>query len=92
MLLANGGVHSVTSTGTLSISHSVRQCADYNVRSGFYQYIINTSLELKLVYTINMTGADDLQGLLRFLTKDAKLPLAVAMSKVKDLKEMDLAR
>ncbi|SMR49337.1 unnamed protein product [Zymoseptoria tritici ST99CH_3D1] len=35
-------------------------------------------------------SAVDLQSLLRFLTKDAKLPLALAMSKVKDLQAANL--
>ncbi|KJX97930.1 hypothetical protein TI39_contig452g00021 [Zymoseptoria brevis] len=35
-------------------------------------------------------SANDIQSLLRFLTKDAKLPLATAMSKVKDLQALHL--
>lgn len=39
-----------------------------------------------------MAGTVDLQQLLRFLTKDAKLPLATAMTKVNDLQQAQLAR
>lgn len=39
-----------------------------------------------------MANVVDIQALLRFLTKDAKVPLALAMSKVKDLKEANLTR
>jgi hypothetical protein len=39
-----------------------------------------------------MTTPSELQALLRFLSKDAKLPLATAMSKVKELQKANLAR
>lgn len=39
---------------------------------------------------LSMASAQDLQALLRFLSKDAKLPLAQAISKVKDLQAAKL--
>ena len=39
-----------------------------------------------------MSASVDLQALLRFLTKDAKVPLATAMAKVKDLQQAQLTR
>ncbi len=39
-----------------------------------------------------MSTAEELQALLRFLSKDAKLPLAIAMSKVKALQSAGLNR
>jgi len=36
-------------------------------------------------------SAADIQALLRFLTKDAKVPLATAMSKVKDMQQAQLS-
>jgi hypothetical protein len=39
-----------------------------------------------------MTTPSELQALLRFLSKDAKLPLATAMSKVKELQKAGLTR
>jgi len=41
---------------------------------------------------LNMSAQAELQALLRFLSTDAKVPLAVAMSKVKDLRTAQLAR
>jgi len=37
-----------------------------------------------------MASAQDLQSLLRFLSQDAKLPLAQALAKVKDLQAAQL--
>jgi hypothetical protein len=37
-----------------------------------------------------MTSAQDLQSLLRFLSQDAKVPLAQALAKVKDLQAAKL--
>ena len=34
----------------------------------------------------------EVQALLRFLTTDAKLPLATAMSKIKDLRAADITK
>ena len=39
-----------------------------------------------------MTTKTEIQALLRFLAQDAKVPLPVAMSKVKDLQEAKLIR
>jgi hypothetical protein len=39
-----------------------------------------------------MATPSELQDLLRFLSKDAKLPLATAMSKVKELQKANLTR
>jgi hypothetical protein len=37
-----------------------------------------------------MTSAQDVQLLLRFLSQDAKIPLAQALSKIKDLQAANL--
>jgi hypothetical protein len=37
-----------------------------------------------------MTSAQDIQSLLRFLSQDAKVPLAQALGKVKDLQAVKL--
>jgi hypothetical protein len=37
-----------------------------------------------------MTSAQELQALLRFLSQDAKIPLAQAMGKIKDLQGANL--
>ena len=39
-----------------------------------------------------MSTKVDLQDLLRFLTRDAKVPLALAMGKIKDLRHASLTR
>ena len=39
-----------------------------------------------------MSTKAELEGLLRFLSNDAKVPLPLAMSKVKELQESDLTR
>lgn len=39
-----------------------------------------------------MTTKSEIQALLRFLSQDAKIPLPVAMGKVKNLQEANLTR
>ena len=39
-----------------------------------------------------MTTKTEIQALLRFLSQDAKLPLPMAMSKIKDLQQATLTR
>jgi hypothetical protein len=39
-----------------------------------------------------MTTPAEIQALLRFLSKDVKLPLATAMSKIKELQKAELTR
>ena len=39
-----------------------------------------------------MTTTNEVHNLLRFLTKDAKVPLSIAMGKIKHLQEASLTR
>jgi hypothetical protein len=39
-----------------------------------------------------MASPAEIQALLRFLSKEAKLPLATAMSKIKELQKAELTR
>jgi hypothetical protein len=54
-------------------------------------FIDETGLLLQFS-TLIMATPSELQTLLRFLSKDAKLPLATAMSKVRELQKADLTR
>ena len=45
-----------------------------------------------MISTLSMSTPSELQSLLRFLSKDAKLPLATAMGKVKELQKAELTR
>lgn len=46
---------------------------------------VHLSVYLAAVDVATMASTQNLQALLRFLSQDAKVPLATAMSKVKDL-------